>query len=130
MRLLSLFKYDLAEESKVWVKEGLIQRTQAEAICKKYNVDYNAEKRKSFGYLALLTLGYLFIGIAVILLIGSNWEHIPRAVRMAALVTATMGIHSLGLLSYEKFPQKGTVLFFFGSLLYGASIILIAQMYH
>ena len=130
MRLLSLFKYDLAEESKVWVKEGLIERTQAEAICKKYDVDYDATERKSFGYLALLALAYLFVGIAVILLISSNWEHIPRALRMAGLVLATASIHFVGLHYYEKSPQKGTLLFFLGSLLYGASIILIAQMYH
>lgn len=130
MRLLSLFKHDLAEESKVWVEEGLIQRSQAEAICKKYDVNYDATERKSFGYLALLALGYLFIGIAVILLISSNWDDIPRAVRMAVLVGITAGVHFFGLYSYEQSPQKGTVLFFLGSLLYGASIILIAQMYH
>ena len=130
MRLLSLFKHDLAEESKVWVEEGLIQRSQAEAICKKYDVDFDATERKSFGYLALLALGYLFIGIAVILLIGSNWEDIPRVIRMAVLIGITAGVHSFGVYSYDQSPQKATVLFFLGSLLYGASIILIAQMYH
>ena len=130
MRLLSLFKHDLAEESKLWVAEGLIQRTQAEAICKKYDVDYDAAERKSFGYLALLALGYLFIGIAVILLISANWESIPRAIRMASLIIITSSVHFFGLRSFAQFPQKGTALFFLGSLLYGASIILIAQMYH
>ena len=130
MRLLSLFKYDLAEESKIWVEEGLIQQSQAEAICQKYDVDYNSKARKGFAYLALLSLGYLFIGIAIILLIGSNWENIPRMARMAVLVVATAGIHFFGIYNLDKAPQKSTALFFLGSLLYGASIILIAQMYH
>ena len=130
MRLLSLLKYDLAEESKLWVEEGLIERTQAEAICKKYDVDYDSRARKGFGYLALLSLGYLFVGIAVILLISSNWETIPRALRMALLVITTAGVNIYGIRSFAKSPHKGTIVFFLGSLLFGASIILIAQMYH
>jgi uncharacterized membrane protein len=128
-------KINILKESKIWVDDKIININQATQICEKYGIDYNnayndASKHKSSGYNALVFLGYLFIGIASIVLMSENWEEIPKMLRTFALITITFGINIYASLNYNSKPQKSTGLFFLGGLMYGVSIILIAQIYH
>lgn len=131
MRLIRLLKNDLAREAAEWVEEGLISESQAEEICRRYQVDYHGAKSRSFGYNVLVGLGYLFIGLAIITLLGANWEEIPRALRMVGLIALTVTTQALALWRYRGGDRSGGVgLFLLGNLFFGASIILIAQIYH
>lgn len=131
MRLIRLLKYDLAREAATWAAEGVISTSQAEAICSRYGVDYQNLSRRSLGYHVLVGLGYLFIGLAVITLLSANWDQIPRAVRMAGLLLMTFGVNLFGLHQFRLGRKSAAVgWFFLGSLFYGASIMLIAQIYH
>ncbi|GAB2876564.1 DUF2157 domain-containing protein [Microbulbifer echini] len=131
MRLIRLLKYDLARETGDWVDDGVISEAQAELICARYEVDYHRAQRRSLGYNVLVGLGYLFIALALITLIGANWEEIPRALRMGGLVALTVGTQCAALRVYLKGdPRAGEGLFLLGSFFFGASIILIAQIYH
>ena len=131
MRLIRLLKRDLAKEISTWVDKDLISADQAQSICRLYDVDYDSIQSHSTGYRLLVSLGYLFIGLAVITLLGANWDEIPRGLRMAGLLAITVGTHGLALRLYltEK-ESSATGLFMLGNLFYGASIILIAQIYH
>jgi len=131
MRLIRLLKKDLAKEASTWVEKDLISTEQAQSICRLYDVDYDSIQSRSAGYRLLVSLGYLFIGLAVITLLGANWDEIPRGLRMAGLLTITLGTHGLALRCYLTGKESGaTGLFMLGNLFYGASIILIAQIYH
>lgn len=131
MRLIRLLKKDLAKEISTWVDKELISADQAESICRLYDVDYDSIQSRSTGYRLLVSLGYLFIGLAVITLLGANWDEIPRALRMAGLLTLTVGTHGFALKFYlTKKESSATGLFMLGNLFYGASIILISQIYH
>ena len=131
MRLIRLLKRDLATEIATWVDRELISVDQARAICGQYGIDYDAKRSRSTGYRVLVVLGFLFIGLALITLIGANWEEIPRAARMAGLVALTAGTHALALRYHlSGRAAMGTGLNFLGNLFYGASIILVAQIYH
>lgn len=131
MRLIRLLKNDIAKEASEWVSEDIITQSQAEKICLRYDVDYHQVKNRSLGYNILVALGYLFIGLAIITLVGANWDNIPRAVRMSALIILTVGTHGFALRKYLS-GERGaaTGIFLLGNLFYGASIILIAQIYH
>ena len=73
----------------------------------------------------------LCIGLALIVLIGANWNEIPRAVRMGGLLLLTAGTQLAALRRYSQVGEGlATGLFFLGNIFYGASIILIAQIYH
>jgi len=120
----------IALEAKKWVSEKLIDASQARKICNKYGVDFDNPKQKTKGYNTLITLGYLFIGIALIILISENWEEIPRMLKTSVLITTTLGINIVALLKYKTDRSKANTLFFLGGLIYGTSIILIAQIYH
>jgi len=131
MRLIHLLKNDIAREAAKWVKSEIITTSQAEQICGSYGVDFHQAKSRSFAYNALIGLGYLFIGLAVITLLGANWDEIPRALRMGGLIAMTMATQGVALRWFLRGNEKAaTGLFFLGNLFYGASIILIAQIYH
>ncbi len=131
MRLIRLLKKDLTEEISTWVEQEIITSDQARSICKLYDVDYDKNKNYSGAYRLLVSLGFLFIGVALIILLGANWEEIPRGLRMAGLLFITMGTHALAFKLYLSHKESGAAgLFMLGNLFYGASIILIAQIYH
>lgn len=128
MRLIRLLKKDLAHEARDWLEKGIITRDQATAICAEYDIDLDSDSRQS-GYRLLTTLGYLFIGLAVITLIGANWEQIPRGIRMGGLMMTTGIVHLLAIRSYRN-NESATGLYLLANILFGASIILIAQIYN
>ncbi len=131
MRLIRLLKNDLAQESATWVEQGLISRSQAESICALYGADYDAAARGARGQRVLVVLGYAFLGLALITLLSANWDNLPRALRMGSLVglTAVLNGYALWLYRGER-DRAAEGVFFLGGLAYGASIILIAQIYH
>ena len=131
MRLIRLLKKDLASEISSWVEREIISVEQARTICRLYDVDYEAIRSRSTGYRVLVVLGFLFIGLALITVIGANWDTIPRGVRMGGLLALTAGTHVLALRHHlSDRTSLATGLFVLGNLFYGASIILIAQIYH
>ena len=131
MRLIRLLKKDLAVEASTWVDNRLITVEQARAICRLYGIDYDAIRNHSSAYRILVVLGFLFVGLSLITLIGANWDAIPRAARMTGLLVLTAGTHGWAL-HLHRSDKSGAAagLFFLGNLFYGASIILIAQIYH
>ncbi|MCA9730980.1 DUF2157 domain-containing protein [candidate division KSB1 bacterium] len=131
MRLIRLLKKDLAQETVTWVEKGIISKDQADAICSHYGIDFNDQSSPFYGYSVLVMLAYLFLGLAVITLISANWETIPRLLRMTGLIALTIGVQVWGLVNYRSGNKNAAVAWLFlGSLFYGASIMLIAQIYH
>lgn len=131
MRLIRLLKQDLAREARDWVEEKIITVDQAATICRRYGIDYANPEGRSLGYFVLMGLGFLFIGLAVITLLGANWDDIPRAVRMAGLIGITLVANIVGIYKYRAGERHAAIgAFFLGAMFYGASIMLIAQIYH
>nr|WP_159063699.1 DUF2157 domain-containing protein [Thaumasiovibrio occultus] len=131
MRMLRLFKRDLAHEMLQWRDESLISPAQFSQLCARYDIDPDEITQSPLGYRLLIFLGYLFIGLSLITLIGANWQEIPRGMRLVGLVLLTSGTHAWGIRYFLKDAKfESRALFFLGNLFFGASIVLIAQMYH
>ncbi len=131
MRLIRLLKNDLAKETLDWVDKEIISMAQAQKICQSYDVDIHQVKQKTLGYNVLVGLGYLFVGLALITLLGANWDDIPRALRMWGLILMTMVCQGIGVKHFQAGEKdRAAGIFLLGNLFYGASIILIAQIYH
>lgn len=119
-------RHAITTESQRWVDADIITPAQAEQICALYPVD---DGRRGHGVLTIL--GYVFIALALITLIGANWNEIPRAVRMLSLVLLTLGTHGFALRRLLQGQRHSAIpLFFLGNAFYGVAIILIAQIYH
>ncbi len=120
-----LNKTFLKNQTKIWVEKGIIDKNQAMSILGLYNLSYD-DKNKNFSIISIL--GYLFLGLSVIVMIGHNWENLPALARAGLLIFTTLALH---IISFYLFKTKNNSnLFFLANLLYGASIILIAQAYH
>jgi len=88
-------------------------------------------KRSTFSFV-ILGLAAFLMGLALFLLIGHNWDAIPRATKLLLIFGAILGTHAAGL--YLRFtrmaPRAAEILIFLGCLFYGAGIWLVAQVFH
>lgn len=131
MKLLRLLKRELSAEASSWVQKGIISVDQADRILEMYGTELPSGREKSAGYYVLLAIAALFMGLALIVLLSANWEQIPRMVRMTTLIAATLAVNCVGLHFFKQGRfDAGRIWFFSGSLVYGAAIFLIAQIYH
>jgi len=71
-------------------------------------------------------------GLAVLLLIGYNWQGLSRETKLALIFSAVAGTHAGGLaLRYRSGAYRlSEVVTFLGCLFYGAGIWLVAQVFH
>lgn len=110
---------------------GQITVDQARAICALYDTDYDAVQNRSIALRVQTILGIFFIGLALITLIGANWDTISRGARLSGLLLLTAAAHGASIWYYLNGKERWAIgLFMMGNFLYGASIILIAQIYH
>ncbi len=117
---------------KKWQSEGVINATQAQRMRK----DVDAHKREKGSdklITAISTIGSLLLGIGAILFIASNWSQLHRIVKVIILLASTFGSYGAGYFfaySRANLPRVGKSLLFLGALLFGATLILIAQIYN
>lgn len=129
MQLLGLLRRELRKACEEWVTEGTITPEQADRILHRYGTALGDTSDASLAYRVLIGVALLFVGLALLLLISANWDEIPRALRMGSLIGLTLTLNGLGLRQFIK-NQPADGWFFLGGLSYGASIMLIAQIYH
>ncbi|PSM52761.1 DUF2157 domain-containing membrane protein [Campylobacter blaseri] len=118
-------KIFLQKEIKKWLDEEIISKEQAISILDRYGLSYKEDER-NFNIFSIL--GCLLIGVSLIILIGNNWNNIPPFIRVTSLIFATFAIQIGAYIRLKKYNSSN--LFFLGNLVFGASIILIAQIYH
>ncbi len=129
------FQRRLEKEAKRWLEEGIIDPQQRDRILQRYQLMRRAEEKA--GPAKLITtvsiLGSLLVGIGIILFIASNWALIPRWAKLLLIFTSMLGSYGLGFyFRFEKrtYPRVGASLILLGSLIFGAGIFLIAQIFH
>lgn len=123
----------LRDEMTVWVEEGLLERQQAAVILQRY-ADQQQEESEGGGKLVtvLAVMGVLLLGIGVILFFAANWQAMTRVFKTTLVLGSIVITYGTGYyLAFEKanYPRIGRSLIFLGSLLYGAGIWLIAQIF-
>ena len=132
MRLIQLFKKELSHEARIWVRDELVSEQQANTILARYGTSLSDDTDKnSFGYYLLMSLGVLFIGLALILIVSHNWDEIPSSIRTGSLLLLTLVTNAVCInLFLSQRTRAGIIWLLFGGMSYGASIMLIAQIYH
>ncbi|MDX9872387.1 MAG: DUF2157 domain-containing protein [Clostridia bacterium] len=121
------FNQNLQRELPRWVADGLITPENAETLRQRYPVTKNSMTQ------TLALLGSVLLGIGVILFFAANWEAMSRTLKIAVVVLAVLLAYGGGYyLRYVRgtYPKVGYALICLGSLLYGAAIWLIGQIFH
>lgn len=119
----------LEQESARWVRESIVSSEQATRICELYP----PPSATPWGLIVFSGLGAVVIGLGVILLLAYNWALIPKVGKLALVFAGVAGAHGAAW----KFRGSGDwkdglaeVFALLGTMLFGAGIWLVAQVYH
>jgi len=120
----------LLNEIDLWVGEGIIGPEQATALKRRYPAPGEGT---AWGRMIFFSIGAILFGLGIILIFAYNWEKMHRFVKLAVILAALIGAHGAG--HWLRQPQgryraAGEGLHLLGTMLFGAGIWLIAQIYH
>ncbi len=120
----------LLAELDLWCAQGILSQEQAGRIRDLYESTTEvSERKRSRGIFALLGVAAFLVGLAALLVIGYNWEAMPRRLKLVTILAVIFGTHALGFyLRYRQHARTSSeIVFFLGCLFYGAGIWLVAQ---
>lgn len=120
----SRVKRDIAR----WRDAGLIDAATADRLS--HDIDQNTVSRFNLGAVLGMMAAALFAA-AILLIVASNWEAIPRLARVGTLFALIAGGYVGG--AFLKQSGRGgfaEALWVVAAAAFGASIALIGQMYH
>ncbi|MBL8030870.1 MAG: DUF2157 domain-containing protein [Candidatus Doudnabacteria bacterium] len=82
--------------------------------------------------LIILTIAAVLVAAGVFSFVASNWQEMGKPLKIVILVAATLGMHLGGWFAAEKkqYPKLGSSLFLLGTLLFGASVFLVGQIFN
>ncbi|HEX8659639.1 MAG TPA: DUF2157 domain-containing protein [Hymenobacter sp.] len=113
----------LETEGSSWVAEGLISEEQRLKLLARYPPEAQA-----LGLLPLL--GSILVGLSALSVVAANWQALPDVLRLALLLSSLVGAYAAGAYFLRRGnPDLGHGLIGLGLILFGASIILVSQIY-
>jgi uncharacterized membrane protein len=82
--------------------------------------------------LIIVSIGALLIGVGIFSFIAANWSDLPKITKLLIIILSMVSSYTIGWFLREDFGYKktGTALIFLGSLIYGAGIFLVAQVFN
>lgn len=91
-----------------------------------------AQRQTGFGLSgALAVLGAVLLGFAAMSFVAANWQEMSKLARLLLLFTSIVAAYgAAGALFVRRLDGFGHAALLLGVSLFGASIMLIAQMYH
>jgi uncharacterized membrane protein len=118
----------LRAESERWSAAGVITPEQARGILDRYEPGSFGRHAAPF---AIWALAILMAAVGLLLVIGYNWDQMPRIAKATLVFGAVAGAFAGSMFAYSRqHPRAGELLGFLGVLLYGNAIWLLAQVYH
>lgn len=128
----SSFRAALKDELPQWVQEGIVPEATAQQLSARYQLDEIRKESSRLLAAVIFTLGGLLLGGGVISFVAANWEEIPTFAKVALLFITLLAFHLTGywLWHQKGWSRLGHALVFTGSLVFGANIGLMAQIFH
>lgn len=119
----------LKRELPKWVQQQLLSQDQAEAISQYYQQRHQSHLGRSI----FSAIGAVLFGLGIILFFAYNWQDMHRFLKLFIIFACIISAH-LGALWFaaparqQHAASEGLALL--GTLLFGAAIWLISQIYH
>ncbi len=120
----------LQEQINAWLDEGLIGAGQAGALRARYPV---GGEDTPWSRLIVSSIGAVVFGLGIILFFAYNWADMHKFVKLALVFGGVLAAHGTGFyLSASADAKRPLVesLHVMGTMLFGAGIWLVAQIYH
>ncbi|HSD19592.1 MAG TPA: DUF2157 domain-containing protein [Anaeromyxobacter sp.] len=124
------FREGLRRELPAWRAEGLVTDETARALGARY--DLASVEAGGPSFLAVYVLGALLVGAGVVSLVAWHWEAMSAPAKLATLAVAMIAAHGAGFALWRggRSQRLGHALTVLGTLVFGASIGLVAQIFH
>jgi uncharacterized membrane protein len=121
----------LIQEIERWVRDGVIERNQADRITALYPEETPS---RNWGPLIFSVIGAIIFGLGIILLFAYNWDKIHKFAKLALIFSALLGAHGTGYYFRSKRDAAHAYLsetfFALGTMIFGSGIWLVAQIYN
>lgn len=116
----------LKRELKEHEERGIITGSQFEDMMTFYE-----EEDSGINFIKILvTIGSILIGLGILSFVASNWPHMGKILKISVIVGA-LGLSMLASFKLEKpYPKTSKSLLYLSSLIYGAGIFLIEQIFN
>lgn len=128
------FRQQLRKEAEKWQKEGLIDSSLFQQLAQRYQFHTLEAESQSRFVLILLALGSILLGLGVITLVAANWQGWSRPMRATLLITIFALVNIAGFFGWRsrkgQWQRLGKALLVLGSLMLGANLALMSQMFH
>jgi uncharacterized membrane protein len=122
-----MYRGRLERDLSLWVDKGLLGEETAETLLAEYD---SRPASFSLGNV-LMALAAILLAAALLLLVASNWEAIPRLVRVGVILGLIWAVHiAAALLLGRGAVAAAGGLLIIGALAFGGAISLVGQMYH
>ena len=125
-RLISQANLSLVStELEHYESNGLITEEQKNSILEIYEIKGGLNFIR-----VVVTIGELLVGLGILSFIASNWDGISNLVKLLIIFGVFGGVNFTGYMLSENNPRTGRSFIYLGTLVYGAGIFLIGQMYN
>ncbi|PKQ09245.1 MAG: hypothetical protein CVT73_03645 [Alphaproteobacteria bacterium HGW-Alphaproteobacteria-12] len=122
------YLHRLKRDLDLWIERGWVTAANADAIIRAAGEPVTSERRMPA---ILAILGVVLIGFAAMSFVAANWTDISKLVKLIMIFGAMWGAYGAAYF----LQRRGSLIFaqaaiLAGLLLFGAGIMLIAQIYH
>jgi uncharacterized membrane protein len=128
------FRTQLRQEASLWINEGLIDPQVYEQLSNRYQFNTLDRAAHNRFVTILVGLGSILVGLGVITFVASNWEDLSREAKVLLLMGLFISVNICGfyLWRYHQAARQrfGQGLLLLGSLVLGANMGLMGQMFH
>ncbi|SDH23251.1 DUF2157 domain-containing protein [Desulfosporosinus hippei] len=115
----------ISKELGYFESSGLITEEQRLGILETYDVKSGPNFIR-----VVVTIGAILVGLGILSFIASNWDGISHLSKLLIIFGVFCGVNLAGYRLSENNPRTGRSLIYLGTLVYGAGIFLIGQMYN
>ncbi|MEK0192367.1 MAG: DUF2157 domain-containing protein [Oscillatoriales cyanobacterium] len=142
------FRRELRSQAKLWQAEGLIDTSLYQQLADRYQFHTleSASRNRFLGI--LISLGSILLALGVITFVAANWQVWSREARVVLLLSLFVAVNAAGFYLWRIPPSRsknsnpnlrlikgrnqllGEGLLLLGSLILGANMALMAQMFH
>ena len=127
------FRKQLKADLPVLQSEGLITTEQGQAVAQRYQLDNLASESTNKLLMVIYSIGVFLIGIGIISFVAYHWNAMSKGLKLAIIFAAMLASHGVGFYLWKvssKSPKLGHALICLGTLIFGANIGLMAQIFH
>ncbi|HBV87469.1 MAG TPA: DUF2157 domain-containing protein [Desulfosporosinus sp.] len=115
----------ISKELNHYVSNGIITEEQKTGIMEIYEIKGGLNFIR-----VVVTIGAILIGLGILSFIASNWDGMSHLIKLIIIFGFFGGVNLAGYILSENNPKTGRSLIYLGTLVYGAGIFLIGQMYN